>query len=411
MVASEDFINTFFLSIRDLHSVRNSLNKEYAEELVEILQRAAKKISKHTGAFLHDLDEEKPDQDTLKKMISASPSSLCYKDFVGDLPIHTASYNTESLPYVPLLAMEGMKHNVGGEVGRGGLLVPNEDGDSPLKIFMTFNSDKKTFVDVMKELKEANLFRREDIKNHDLLYWSAYESYKQQFKLKFLCDWCPEGLKDHRYNSLPIIHAVIKNMSIKSFVKFLKVSFKHHEKEAGLLFQTVNDRRSHINDRSTITACRRAFNEYGKEKTMKVISKYIPLDNPQLPILHYVAKHAPKYMNDFSKRYTSAAYMKDSDGRNLDQAMLASGKTTFESNAMYSMRMLSDDQVREIDPLTDLYPFMVAASEQASDLSAVFVLLRRNPSLVGGGNLHDGNDRLKRKRTVDCNRIKRSKNH
>ena len=188
-------------------------------------------------------------------------------------------------------------------------------------------------------------------------------------------------------------------------------SFEHHEKEAGLLFQTGNNR-------SAITACQRAVDKYGKEVTMEVISKYIPLDNPQLPILHHVeAKHAPKYLNDFLMhdflmRYTSAAYMKDSDAHNLDRAMmLVSRKTTFESNAMYFMRTLSDDQAREIDPLTDLYPFMVAASEQTSDLSAVFVLLRRNPSLVGGGHLHDGNDRLKRKRIGDCNRIKRSKNH
>ena len=76
MVASEDFINIFFHSISDLHAVRKSLDKEYADELVEILQRAANDISKHTGRFLCKLNEKKPDQDTLKKMISASPSSL-----------------------------------------------------------------------------------------------------------------------------------------------------------------------------------------------------------------------------------------------------------------------------------------------------------------------------------------------
>ena len=156
--------------------------------------------------------------------------------------------------------------------------------------------------------------------------------------------------------------------TVLAFIKFLEASFEHHEKEAGLLFQTGNNR-------SAITACQRAVDKYGKEVTMEVISKYIPLDNPQLPILHHVeAKHAPKYLNDFLMhdflmhdflmhdflmRYTSAAYMKDSDAHNLDRAMmLVSRKTTFESNAMYFMRTLSDDQAREIDPLTDLYPFM-----------------------------------------------------
>jgi hypothetical protein len=47
---------------------------------------------------------------------------------------------------------------------------------------------------------------------------------------------------------------------------------------------------------------------------------------------------------------------------------------------MFFLQM-SDEQVREIDPGSDLYPFMVAASGQTSDVSAVYALLRRNPSL------------------------------
>ena len=159
---------------------------------------------------------------------------------------------------------------------------------------------------------------------------------------------------------------------------FLKATTKHHTKEAGLLFQT---------DNLGVTACQRAFEEYGKEETMQVMGNCIPFDNPQIPILHYVAKHAFQFLNDFMVRYTSAAYLRDTDGRNLDQAILASGNKTFASDASYFLRMLSDDQVREIDPASDLYPFMVAASGETSDLSAVYVLLRRNPSLVRGGNI------------------------
>ena len=43
---------------------------------------------------------------------------------------------------------------------------------------------------------------------------------------------------------------------------------------------------------------------------------------------------------------------------------------------------LRDDEIAEIDPGTDLPPFMVAASGQTSDLSAVYYLLRRSPFLV-----------------------------
>ena len=140
---------------------------------------------------------------------------------------------------------------------------------------------------------------------------------------------------------------------------------------------------------------------------MQVIGNCIPFDDPQIPILHHVAKHAPQLMNNFIIRYVSAAYLRDSDGRNLDQAMLASGKMTFENDGSYFVR-LSDDQVREIDPATDLYPCMVAASGETSDLSAVFVLLRRNPSLVRGGNIDDANTN-KRRSTRTRSSVKRSK--
>ena len=82
----------------------------------------------------------------------------------------------------------------------------------------------------------------------------------------------------------------------------------------------------------------------------------------------------------FHDKICISCILQDSaDGRNL--AILASaGKKTFQNHVSYFLR-LSDDQVREIDP--DLYPFMVAASDENSDISAVYLLLKRNPSLVG----------------------------
>jgi hypothetical protein len=61
-------------------------------------------------------------------------------------------------------------------------------------------------------------------------------------------------------------------------------------------------------------------------------------------------------------------------------------------NAMFFLEM-SDEQVREIDPGSDLYPFMVAASGETCDLSAVYSLLRRNPALA-----HRSKPKRRRKR-------------
>ena len=399
MAASEDFIDTFYKSIRDLHSVRVSLEKDHAAELVEILKRAAKDISDHTGKFLHKLHEQKPDEDILQTMISASPSSLIYTDEGDQLPIQSAVYHPDRIHYIPFLAKEGVKHKVGGEDGRGGLLV-----DNPL--FNSFNTlqglgvissnnitlgDKydKAYVDVMKELKEANLLTKDDIEDHDLLYLtSCSRRCKQRFD--FLCDWCPEGLKHHRLDDDPVIHASIQTWSIKCFAMFLKAATKYYKLEASLLFQTDND---------GITACERAFEKFGRDKVMQIIGDCMPFDNPQFPILHHVAKHAPQLLNDFSTRYTSSIYVRDKDGRTLNQALLASGKTLFKTNGLYFLSTLRDDDIKEIDPPTDLYPFMVAASGNTSDLSAVYVLLRRNPSLVRGGNIDDRFRRRRRRST------------
>ena len=64
---------------------------------------------------------------------------------------------------------------------------------------------------------------------------------------------------------------------------------------------------------------------------------------------------------------------------------------------------MSDEQVREIDPGTDLYPFMVSDSDETSDLSAIYHLLRRNPSLANSGFAH--NSACNRKRRKEENPI------
>ena len=151
-------IDTFYHSIRDLHSVRYSLGIEYGAGLVKILQLAAKDdITDHTGKFLHKLREKKPDEDTLQNTISASPSSLSYKDSKDQLPIQSALFHHDSLRYIPFLAKEGVKHKVGGEDGRGGLLVDNPVFNrlntlQTLGITYTcHDGGDKAHVDVMKE--------------------------------------------------------------------------------------------------------------------------------------------------------------------------------------------------------------------------------------------------------------------
>jgi hypothetical protein len=184
-------------------------------------------------------------------------------------------------------------------------------------------------------------------------------------RFDYFADWDAQGLKNHQRGGLPIIHALIKGRPIECFKVFSKAALNHYPQDLGLLFQKDSDGK---------TACERAFVKFGKDKTMKAIGECIPFDDPKLPILHHVVKDAPQFMNDFAFRYPSAGYLRDEQGRTLLQASIASGTKTYKNNAMFFIRM-SDEQIREIDGATDLYPFMVLASDQTSDLSAVNYLI------------------------------------
>ena len=359
------------------------------------MEDAKKKVSAHTGKCLHDLDNTKPDLDTLQKMIAAVPLSLSHPNGEGQLPIQSAVWGDHSVGYIPLLAKEGRKHQVGGHDNRGGLLVgdPRDKGirRNVLQLLANMTNGTNQTTDTarlktMMELRESNLFLKEDIQEYDLLYYACHPG--AQLRFDYFIDWDAQGLKNHQVGGLPIVHALIKDWPIEHFKVFFKAALNHYPQDLGLLFQQDNDGK---------TACERAFDKYGKDETMRAIGECIPFDDPKLPILHHVVKDAPQFVNDFAFRYPSAGYLRDEQGRTLLQAYIASGTKTYKNNAMFFIRM-RDEEIREIDPGTDLYPFMVLASDQTSDLSAVNYLLRRNPSLAHGGKKSVSKSGRKKKR-------------
>ena len=237
--------------------MKDDLDEDYYSDLEEIVSNAMKQVSDRTGKYLHNLHElgdKKPDEDTLQKIIDNVPSSLSYEDDEGCLPIFSASQSKESVQYVPLLAKEGVKHNVGGDDVRGGLLE-NDDVLTELA-YMGYCSETADplYLDVMKKLRESKLLLREDIQDDDLLFFAS--NAKTPMRFEYLIDWCPEGLKTHQYRGLPLIHARIKYGSIEEFSMFFKTALRYHQNDLGLLFQK---------DRECQTACERAFKKFWKK--------------------------------------------------------------------------------------------------------------------------------------------------
>jgi hypothetical protein len=161
------------------------------------------------------------------------------------------------------------------------------------------------------------------------------------------------------------------NDEMENFPVFLKAAIRHYPEELVLLFQDCNG----------ITACECACERYGNDKTFRAIGKFIPFDQTTIPILHHVVEKAPNLLDDFTIYYPSAIHLRDSLGRKFYQTKLVCGNESYMNSPMF-FAGLRDDEIAEIDPGTDLYPFMVTASGEISDLSAVYYLLRRNPALV-----------------------------
>ena len=397
---TDDAIDEAFKTIGTLQSMKGDLKNiggnfyDDIEKLAEkFIKKFKKDIANRTGKILHNLHEHKPEKETLKKLIHDFPSSLEYKNDKGQLPIQSAVWTDGvSVGYVPLLAEQGIKYNVGGDDKRGGLLLEDPTSDDNMNVLqlLVYLKDARNpittdtaHLNTMKDLRDMNFLVKNDIKDHDLIVWAC--GSKKKLRFQYLADWSQDGLKTHTYKCFPIFHWIIKHRSITDgyFPTFLKTSLERHPRNAGLIFQK---------DQHGKTACEYAFDRHGKEETLNILRDLIPPDAPQFPILHHVAKHAPQYMDDFAIRYPSSIHTLDSFGCTISEDESQGRIPASDSTHTYRINGTS-----MIGP--GLYPFMVAACGNTSDhLSAVYCLLRRDPSLVNGGERIDQSKNRKRKR-------------
>ena len=342
-------------------------DKQLFDDLENVLKAAKIGFTDATGGALHRLKITNPSIDVVKDLIEGIPDALSFENEKGQLPIQSAVWNRRAVKYIPILAKVGIKDEVGGRGMRGGLLVADPVHDDDLNTLQLLANvgissnpipDDTARLEVMKELRKDNLFLKKDLKEHNLLFWSCHLRSKMRFE--YLAEWDPDCLMTCTFKDLPLSHAIIKH----------RIDIRHMFLKT-LLFQKDNSRK---------TAFERAIEKHGIEKTFLVIKQCIPTDTI-IPILHHVIKDAPKFMNDFSIRYPLAIYLRDEDGRSVVQAELAEGSKIFASDGLFFMRM-KDDEIAELDPVTKQYPFLTCASRETSDLSTIFVLLSKNPSLL-----------------------------
>ena len=120
--------------LRQLAAKLLQCDEQFPPDLLERMYTVAKKATRNlnvqAGEFLHNLSEKKHSQAHVQSVINAFPSSLSHKKD-GRLPVQKAACYKISLSFIPLLAYEGNRLNVGGDDSHGGLLniVPIDPGN------------------------------------------------------------------------------------------------------------------------------------------------------------------------------------------------------------------------------------------------------------------------------------------
>jgi len=198
-----------------------------------------------------------------------------------------AALSRVAIEYVPILAKEGVKHKVGGDDARGGLLLmvdPNENrGWNTLQWLAAARYDEEQDakkVDVLEELQNLGLFKKNDIREHHLLVFTCCKTSEMRFE--YLVNWDPDALTGRVPTSnseVPMIHCISSaSPSEEPLLIALKAGFKYHPSIGGLLF--VKDNEGNI---AFDTLC----NEKGTEKVMSLLHKILS-PNCSYPILHHV---------------------------------------------------------------------------------------------------------------------------
>ena len=218
-------------------------------------------VSFSARCILHSLDLYRFAEEEVRTLIQCVPGALTFKDFGDSLPIHSAALHDKSVLFVPVLAEEGLKLNIG-DGTRGGLLIENEEGDNVLESVVSFyHGPNSPRVDVLKRLREMGLFEEKDVVKFDLLPRTCSQSMNERFE--YLITLYPEALCHHpEIPTATFLHFSIEDAIPNEFALAFDVGLRFYPDELGLLLRQ---------DENGITFYEAACQEFGTAETWEII--------------------------------------------------------------------------------------------------------------------------------------------
>ena len=368
--------------VQNLVDLRDKRNVDLPEDIsksLESLLKAHTKFTKDIDQYMQtDNFEDEDNIEIVSTIVETCPEFLATKDkYTGRIPCHLAAEaaSNSAHNYLLLFARLGLQHQIGGTDKRGSLLVETTYGDNALHHVID-----PTVLDVLRK-HSPSLFYTEDVKKYNLLHSAA--NCETLDLVKNYCSLDPSCLyKMDRHDRLPIHCSItrIKDVERKEIVQYLiqqSVSHSAPNNTIGGLFTTL----SH-NDTLVVNAL---VDKWGREEAWDLIERALSTNNnlDELPILHQTIRHTPQYFSEVINRFPNSGSVRDANDNNrlpIHVALESGMKTSIE---LTHLMKISQDKLREVDPVTKFPPFALAGMGiKSCDLRTIYRLRREYPEEV-----------------------------
>lgn len=335
--------------------VRKQYSDEYMTKLMALLLDHAKNAD---GRRLIEMCIWYGNLAAAKVVIQRFPEAIRKKDHIkGQLPLHIAceeSNNARQSELIELLLAEGLKRDVGGKFGAGGLYEKDYKGTSPLMQVIHMMNNPFTWDADLFEIcvKAAFECSRESF---PVLQGSTTNAIGEETDFSFSLDIDEHHLEDDNQFHFPILHEAMRINSPDAFYRIIEIVKDHDHELAG------KDRR-------------------GRTALIKAI--YLDVEESQSgPKNQYKRKTSTKEIISMiiGTVTSDCANVRDGAGRLPIHIATEIGLRWDEGIA--DIVFANSNGLEEKHCVTGLYAFMTSAVGPDSDLETIFRLLRERPKL------------------------------
>jgi len=337
--------------------------------------------------------------DTLTKIITSHPEFLKLKEKQGLIPLHCICRSNAPIELIQLTIELGVQQQVGGKTGRGGLAICDNKGIAPiqllasrkhghnLRLFRTLMEPKRAGASKKydkgkvknKITSLGKMIKNRDVKNLQLVHSVAKGGNASV--VRQILKICPEGIGLVDENGRIPLHIACMDGSIKP--QMLRILLKEGvkrtddlsgvESKAGLLLLD-DDRKTPLDYlMMNLSISERRWGH------LRVLFEGIVSGVPLIQAAIDNVINSQR-LSQLIEKFPSACCNADLDGRYPLHIAYESNNTWPHQREM--IRDHNPDAVGIIDDITNLYPFMTAASRPNIPLGEIYHLLRQDPSMI-----------------------------